>query len=109
MPASSRTWGDGATSTAVHVIEGISYVDDRIDCRCGVRVTGIRDGRAWRDHAHRFTVADAAVAVPEPDDAEQRNARLLATFRRLRARCTCATGDVRDCPNYVEGDEEVPE
>ena len=46
----TRTWGDGATDKRVHVIEDISYAQDFILCRCGVRLTNIQTDATWKAH-----------------------------------------------------------
>ena len=49
--------------------------------------------------------------MTEAEIREERVRRsFLDTIQELQARCTCTpTNDVRDCPNYQPGDEELME
>lgn len=107
---SGRRWGDGATSQAIHRIVTISYAEDLIVCSCGAWVTGIGDGTAWRTHGGKVFEGRGFEARvdsegPEPTTADRVDAA-LENIIEVFANCTCATALTRDCPNYVEGDEE---
>jgi hypothetical protein len=106
-----RQWGDGALADrSAHVIEKISYADDRIVCRCGAVITGIADESAWVAHGGRAMsierVERAAVAADARENTDD-SLEAMAVIAEMSERCTCTPGsDVRDCANYVADDDE---
>lgn len=111
--AKPREWGDGATDAREHVIEDMSYSAGVIACRCGSRVVGAMPDEladAWVAHGGQvLRLTDAVERGTEPLlPAHARAEAARAAIITLGARCTCATTDITDCPNYVAGDE-VPD
>ena len=64
--ADHRTWGDGATSTAPHVIEDISFAERWVVCRCGAVVgdDGVALEDAWDTHRGRSDLVIARATTP---------------------------------------------
>lgn len=102
----SRRWGDGGEDTREHVIEDISYEGDFITCRCGKTLFDVADGSKWSKHGGRVSRA-FETADDSPVSEGVRMSTILSTFMRTRALCTCATRDLRACPNYEPGDEVI--
>lgn len=81
--------------------------------------------RSWLRHqsgvAERGQVHVRVEAEPEPDmfpfsytrdsvvehteESIEEAFGLLRALAVMQSKCTCAEGDIEDCPNYVEGDE----
>jgi hypothetical protein len=109
----TRTWGDGVSlREKVHVIADISYGPESSWLRC-------RDGEwltaktpedlafLWLDHGGKVLTFNAEDRLDTSIvyDAE-RSLKALQALAELGARCTCTDdNDIRDCPNYMEGDE----
>lgn len=102
-----RTWGDGGNDQRVHVIEYISYAEDRIICRCGRTVTGISNGRAWSRHGGSLFSGRGFEDVGDIGgfSAQREAYEAVATILDMQRACTCYKTPVTECPNYLEGDE----
>lgn len=61
----------------------------------------------WQGHGGRLLETGAAERTnPGEPEAQTRGFEAIALIHQLGQRCTCASDDIRDCPNYVPGDEE---
>lgn len=99
-------WGDGHGDKRPHVIVGISYERDFIDCSCGDHLTGIADGSAWKAHGGKLLDDIEVTARTGPEYSETVRARKAFDIIAERAlNCTCDITGVEGCPNYQDGDE----
>lgn len=109
----TRTWGDGLDAfSREHVIARISYESDMswITCSCGEPFEAPTPellSAKWLAHGGKVLITPFADRVPEPNDDLDSRFEMIYALRAQQAKCTCATNDIRDCPNYQPGDEEV--
>lgn len=106
-----REWGDGATDRRAHVIIEVSYGDPSwLFCRCGTTLEGNSANELaarWQEHGGSVLVNTGYVERDGPDVADDIEASLSAmkAIVALAESCTCHAADIRDCPNYRDGDE----
>jgi hypothetical protein len=106
-----RLWGM-TLGKREHVAADISFTvtPNRLRCQCGEMLeapAAEQLGRTWQDHGGGVMSLSANEAQPieERGPAEMRARATLAAIAARQAACTCATTDVRDCPNYVTDDD----